>query len=80
MILQSLPGHSGAVTSACILPHPEVIVTGALDAEIRVWANKTYQVSRERRRCCNRREVVLRRQAMARNPWQRLQLATSSRR
>ena len=46
VILRSLPGHTGAVTSACMLPHPEVIVTGALDADIRVWADKTYQVRR----------------------------------
>lgn len=53
VILQSLPGHTGAVTSACMLPHPEVIVTGALDADIRVWADKTYQVRRGRGGVCS---------------------------
>ncbi|CBJ27442.1 WD40 domain containing protein [Ectocarpus siliculosus] len=45
-ILNTLPGHTGAVTSACVLPHPEVFVTGSLDADIRVWATKTYKFKR----------------------------------
>ncbi|CAM9383408.1 unnamed protein product, partial [Ectocarpus fasciculatus] len=46
VILNTLPGHTGAVTSACVLPHPEVFVTGSLDADIRVWATKTYKFKR----------------------------------
>ncbi|CAM9567546.1 unnamed protein product, partial [Hapterophycus canaliculatus] len=46
VLLHSLSGHTGAVTSACILPHPEVIVTGSLDADIRTWGSKTYKGKR----------------------------------
>ncbi|CAM9590469.1 unnamed protein product [Scytosiphon promiscuus] len=46
VLLHSLSGHTGAVTSACILPHPEVIVTGSLDADIRTWGSKTYKCKR----------------------------------
>ena len=44
VILHRLPGHTGAVTSACFIPHPELVVTGALDADIRVWDTKTLKV------------------------------------
>ncbi|CAB1111910.1 unnamed protein product [Ectocarpus sp. CCAP 1310/34] len=53
-ILNTLPGHTGAVTSACVLPHPEVFVTGSLDADIRV----TYKAVRYWRRAAQFTRVM----------------------
>ncbi|CAN0174509.1 unnamed protein product, partial [Laminaria digitata] len=46
VILHRLPGHTEAVTSACFIPHPELVVTGALDADIRVWDTKSLKARR----------------------------------
>lgn len=43
-LLHSLTGHTGAVTSVCIIPRPEVVVTGALDADMRVWESGSLKV------------------------------------
>ncbi|CAM9685362.1 unnamed protein product, partial [Discosporangium mesarthrocarpum] len=46
-----LSGHKGALTAVCIIPQPDIVVTGSMDADIRVWETGTRQARAKTRTC-----------------------------
>ncbi|CAM9735560.1 unnamed protein product [Choristocarpus tenellus] len=45
-ITHHLTGHTDAVTAACIIPQPDIVVSGGMDADLRVWETSTRQCKR----------------------------------